>query len=100
MKIYSPSPDRQDNDRAESKADMVPSPGELLSLTGEEAGGRDHKGRSSLQEDPVGYLIGGEISTRQRYTGSCKTNSQGSDPVWVDMEGSSEEVMLDQKDKT
>lgn len=100
MKIFIPLSNRQDKDRAESKADVVPSLWELLSLTGEEAGGRDHKGRSSLQEDTVGYLMAGEISSRQRYTGSCKTKSQGSDPVCVDMEGSPEEVMLNQKDKT
>lgn len=53
--------------------------------------------RSSLQDDTIGYSMAGEICSGQRYAGSCKNNSQGSDPAWVDMEGSPEEVMLDQK---
>lgn len=34
------------------------------------------------------------ISSLQRYTGSCENHSKGSRPVWVDKEGSPEEMML------
>ena len=48
----------------------------------------------SQQENTVVYLMIVAISSLQRYTGSCENHSKGSRPVWVDKEGSPEEMML------
>lgn len=97
MNVFSPLPNKQNKDGAESKADLG-----LLGTSVFDWGGGWREGgvttaRSSLRDDTIGYSMAGEMCSRQRYAGSCKNNSQGSDPAWADMEGSPEEVMLDQK---
>lgn len=46
------------------------------------------------QENTIVYLMIVVISSLQRYTGSCENCSKGFRPVWVDKEGSPEEMML------
>ena len=57
-------------------------------------GGRVTRTDQTPQENTVVYLMIVVISSLQRYTGSCENHSKGSRPVWVDKEGSPEEMML------
>lgn len=90
-------PNKQNKDRAVSQADMVPALWELRSLTGEEARGRGHNARSNTKGYTVGYLYQWLSVLGRDIQGAIKIIHRGSDSVWVDMEGSPEEVMLDQK---